>query len=166
MSATRAPIVRRLVPAVMLAFISLTLLVGCDPGFRYRPQGWRMVDESGAEWSTSIGDVILTHWGIAGTVGADGMHPEFEIHNRSARPLVLERIELVTPAGRYPGELPENGAIEARTVNAGATDRIGFLWTFSQPVTGALGATPQIVLEFRLEDQRERLVINYERVAG
>jgi hypothetical protein len=142
------------------------MLAACDPGFRYRPQQWQ-ADKSSFFWTTSIGEIRLQHWGIGDLIGSRGVTPEFEIRNTSPYSLVIERAELITASGRQTGKLPQiNGkdAVEARTVRGGATRRIAVLWEFPTPALDVLGPAPQIVIEYRLNDRPERLVINYERV--
>lgn len=141
-----------------------TVVAACDPGYRYGPVDWQVINE-GALWSTSFDDVALTHRGIGGLIGSEYIVPQFDIRNGSNRSLVLERAELVTAAGRQPGELPGAGAIEARTINAGATASIPILWNLPQPAINALGMRPIIVLEFRHGQESRSLTIRYERVS-
>ena len=146
------------------ALTAAIVLTGCDPGYRYRPEGWKVVGQSTALWSTSIGDVILEHGGIGGLTINKDIGPEFEIRNRSRHSFVLERAELVTPGGRQPGKFLTGAVDDVRTVKPGATRRVPVFWDFSQPANEVLGANPQIVLEYRLNNEPGRLVITYERV--
>src|SRR5262245_59486164 len=143
-------------------------IVGCDRLFLYRPQQWQPVSSSTTRWSTSVGDVFIQHSGIGELTGSHGVMPEFEIRNMSRSSFVLQSAELVTATGRHNGGLPQidgKDVPEARMVKAGATRRIAILWQFSKHAMDVLGSNPQIILEYRLDDRMQRLVIDYERVS-
>jgi hypothetical protein len=151
--------VRRI--AILLA--ATVVLGGCDPGFHYRPQGWKVTSAAGAEWSAPGGDLVVETWGIAVLLGAQTITPEFEVRNRSKDVFVLERAELMIASGVHAGELPEKGAIAWRTVSPGGSRRIPVYWDFPQGANDVLGSNPRIVLEYRMDGEQKRLAIAYER---
>jgi hypothetical protein len=143
----------------------LAVLFGaCDPGFTYRPAGWKAVDQQGGKWSTSAGPVDLETYGISGIVGSTYASPEYTVHNRSDRIVILERAELTTRTGRYFATLPSGGAIEARTVKPGTSQRITVFWEFPKAMPEVLGNSFQVALEFSLGQSGDQVRIKYERV--
>lgn len=159
-----APVARQVLMRTGLSLVVLLLLSGCDPGFSYRPQGWQAAEESDYEWFASFGGVKLTTWGLGGLIGARYLSPEFEFHNSTDQPLVLESVDLVAEAGRHSGELPDGGTIEWRTVEPGSTKRIPIGWDFEERPMDLLGPHPSLILTFRLGDEPHQVEITYERM--
>lgn len=142
---------------------AVVLLSGCDPARFYRPQGWRAVDGHAATWITSIHDVEIETAGVGGLIGTRMIVPEFIIRNRTEQVFVLESADLLTPTGRRAGRLSP-GDLESRRVRPGAMARIVALWDLQKPLTKDLGSNPQVILEFTLDQRRDRFAITYEQV--
>jgi len=155
---TIRPIAR---PKYFLLLSLAVSLLACDNSFRYRPREWQAVNE--AVWSKTIGEVAIEHYGIGGLTGSRGVTPEFVIRNASERTLTVEHVELVTTTGKGDRTRLPSDAIEPRVVPPGASTRVTIFWKLPEPAIDRLGANPQIVVDFRLEDERQRLVIVYER---
>lgn len=153
---------RQLVRPVTILVV-LVLLWSCDPGFSYRPQGWQTEVGYDYLWSTSFDGVRITTSGISGLLGDRSISPEFEIHNATDQTLVLESAELTAQAGGYLGNLPDDGALEWRTVEPGSMGRISIGWDFEARPMEVLGEKPRLVLTFRLGAEPHSLEITYRR---
>jgi hypothetical protein len=152
------------------ALVWLGVLLGCagiasacDPGVRYRPQGWQPIEGNAGRWSTSVRGVTIQQFGIGDLIGARGITAEFEIRNQSNHVVILDSATLIAVEGTQDAELPDHGALDARSVQKAETRRIPIGWSFSKPASEALGESPRIVLTFRFDDEREQLAITYER---
>lgn len=147
----------------VLVVVSLAILVGCDPGYRYRPRGWSLVEATVATRSATIHGITFTTAGIAGLTGSYGIIPEFDIENPTERTLVLERAELQVAGGSHTGRFPSDGAVAWRSVEPRTSRRITISWEFEQPAIDVLGANPTLLIHFRLGDEQDSVTIVYER---
>lgn len=139
----------------------LLLLVGCDPGLSYRPEGWQ---ESGKfKWATTWENVEISTRSLAGLAGSESMSPEFTFTNRTPMPVVLESAVLLAGDASYPGQLPGSGDLRWRTAAPGATQRIAVLWHFDKSVQEVLGPSPKLVLSLSHGGRPQPLEIRYAR---
>ena len=145
-----------------LSALALLLLLSCDPGFNYQPEGWESQEE-GPRWLAQFGDMELATSGILGLQGGSGVIPEFAVTNGAGGPLVLEAAELVTPEGSFTAQLPGRGEATWRTIGPGDTRRIALHWEFDRPAPEVLGREPKIVLEFQISDELRRIEVTYSR---
>jgi hypothetical protein len=140
--------------------VLLFLAQGCDPGFSYRPEGWR---SRGYQWVSSFHEVGFTTWGITGILGDESITPEFEISNKGSTPVVLESAELWVDGRALLAHLPGRGEARWRTVAPGAVGRITLLWSFNESAHKVLGSRPKIVLKFQQGARPLEVVITYTR---
>ena len=73
--------------------------IACDPGYQYRPVGWKALIQPSGGWSMSYGLIELQTFGISGIIGSQYISPEFAIRNRSTQVFVLEGAKVTSRTG-------------------------------------------------------------------
>jgi hypothetical protein len=133
-----------------LALGLLGLMLACDPGYSFRPEGWHQ-DRYGW-WSTDRPGFKVRLIAPGNLIGAHSLSPEPEITNTSLEPLTIMRAELESKGSVFEAALPGRGEAQWRTVKAGTTLRVPMSFHFAQPVYEALGPKLTLRVFYRLGD--------------
>ena len=135
---------------IALALGPLMLLLACDPGYSFQPEGWRQ-DRDGW-WSTDQPGFTVRLTATVTLIGAHSLSPEPEITNTSLELLTIVRAELESKGSVFEATLPGRGETHWRTVSAGATRRVPMFFEFARPVSEALGPKLKLRVFYRMGD--------------
>lgn len=144
---------------VAMVVLQGLLIIGCDRGFSYYPEGWNKQGK-GRGWNKEWPGLEVRTWGIFGLNGSANVSMEFEIKNKSKATVTLEAAKLVVKEGSYPLVLAQLSNDAAwRTVPPGGVRRMPLAWPLEipGPLAEWLGPSPKITLDLK-EGWRPRTV--------
>lgn len=137
-------------------------IVGCDPGYRYRPIGW--TKSSSGLWKYENKDFQLELWPPGNLAGAASVIWEASVHNRTDHDLVFEGATLIVDGRRYEGKFPGEGQPVHRSIRPHETKRVHVLFNLDGPLYDAVGDSMESILRYRVGAlQEETLVVRLER---
>jgi hypothetical protein len=149
---------------VVIALFGLLLIVGCDEGFSYHPDGWNPQGKKGG-WKKEWSDLSIRTWRILGLNGSDAISVEFEITNKTEMTLDLQSAELVAKGRSYFPSLwnGQGKNSSGRTIQPKMVRRLPVKFSLGgqSPVPVILGPRPHIVLSFREGSQSKKISIPY-----
>jgi hypothetical protein len=101
-------VTNRPVAGLSIAIAFVMTLTACDPGFYYRPEGWKHMEEG--RWSAAIDGLDLETRGFGGLSRSPGWSVEFTVRNNSPRQVTIRRAVIKSEQGEFPSMpvTPEN----------------------------------------------------------
>jgi hypothetical protein len=154
---------KRISAFVVVGILLGLLILGCDRGFSYYPEGWNKQGKGGG-WNKEWPDLKVRTWGIFGLNGSDNVSMEFEVTNKSKEAVTLETATLAVKKGSYPLVLAQLSDDPAwRTVPPGGVRRMPLAWPveITGPLPEWLGPSPKITLDLKQGMQPRIVGISY-----
>ena len=84
----------------LLAFVALALVLGCDPGYEFRPDGVKLDDKG--RWKASVAGVQLTGRNLMGLIGETWLSDEFRATNDSSEEFTIDDAVLIVDGKQMP----------------------------------------------------------------